>query len=144
MPVEQKADERARGAARQRTRRASWSGAERAQQLKAHRERESRRRAAMTAEQRQIERVAKRDRAFCKKYGMQPGDWGRLFEAQGRRCACCGVANARWHTDHDHATGAVRGIVCVRCNIRLGIMGDTAETVRTVAQLLLRYLGAPC
>lgn len=59
-----------------------------------------------------------------KKYGLTEESWNALFEAQGRCCAICGTDDScgRWHTDHDPDKGftAVRGILCVRCNIGIG------------------------
>ncbi len=44
----------------------------------------------------------------------------------GRVCAICSEAEDMC-IDHDHATGAVRGILCRRCNLAIGILGDTSE-----------------
>ena len=73
-------------------------------------------------------------------YGLTQEQWKALFAAQGNKCGCCerltpGGRN-RWHTDHDHHTGKVRGIVCYGCNIMFGGARDD------VAVLLagIRYL----
>ena len=40
-----------------------------------------------------------------------------LFDWQDGRCAFCGVpAETALVTDHDHATGLVRGLLCRSCN----------------------------
>ncbi len=33
------------------------------------------------------------------------------------------------HVDHDHETGAVRGLLCVRCNNGLGRLDESVETL---------------
>ncbi len=80
------------------------------------------------------------------KYGITPEEWDAMFEAQGRRCACCQSPDPRnrlgWATDHDHQTKVVRGILCRACNTRLGHLGDTAAQVVARAEEFLRYLGA--
>ncbi|MFI8944092.1 endonuclease domain-containing protein [Streptomyces syringium] len=40
--------------------------------------------------------------------------WWRLFELQDGRCACCNASPST--IDHDHRTGAVRGLLCTSCN----------------------------
>lgn len=41
-----------------------------------------------------------------------------MLTAQGGGCAICGAKpkTRRLHVDHDHASGAVRGLLCHRCN----------------------------
>lgn len=59
-----------------------------------------------------------------KKYGLTIGTWSKLFNRQDCRCACCGSdiphSKRGWHTDHDHRTGHVRGILCSPCNLAVG------------------------
>lgn len=44
----------------------------------------------------------------------------RLLAAQGGRCAICLLPVKRECLDHDHDTGAVRGVACSGCNALLG------------------------
>ncbi len=41
-------------------------------------------------------------------------------------CGICGSFTRKLHIDHDHETGKVRGALCGRCNIGLGIFGDNS------------------
>lgn len=43
-----------------------------------------------------------------------------MAERQGHCCAICREAGRRLVVDHDHETGAVRGLLCVPCNSALG------------------------
>jgi Recombination endonuclease VII len=66
------------------------------------------------------------------KYGLTPDEWVALFAGQGNRCAICGVdANGmkRFHVDHDHETGQVRGILCTKCNVGIGALRDDPALV---------------
>ena len=41
-----------------------------------------------------------------------------------------GSATTERHIDHCHTTGAVRGVICARCNLALGSLGDTVEGIQ--------------
>jgi hypothetical protein len=69
-------------------------------------------------------------------YGIGVDDWQRFFEAQGGMCAGCKTALERYrgtHVDHCHASGRVRGLLCVSCNLVLGKVKDSPETLRRLA-----------
>lgn len=61
-------------------------------------------------------------------YGITRDEFERKLKAQGWGCAICGEteppthsqAPDGWTVDHDHRTGAVRGILCQRCNTDVG------------------------
>jgi hypothetical protein len=62
-----------------------------------------------------------------KKYGLTLSDYKRMHEAQGGACAICRrqrpAENRRHlHVDHCHKTGKVRGLLCSRCNLLLGVL----------------------
>lgn len=72
-------------------------------------------------------------------YGLSPEQWDALMMAQGGVCAICGRTNPSGralHVDHDHVTGRVRGLLCVRCNVALGRFGDSAEMLIRAAEYL--------
>lgn len=48
-------------------------------------------------------------------------EFAKLLAAQNGRCAICGCeVDISGHTDHDHETGRIRGILCLNCNLSLG------------------------
>jgi hypothetical protein len=55
-------------------------------------------------------------------------------------CECCGRApyNSNLVLDHDHQTGAFRGWLCNQCNLGLGQIGDTLDSVERLRAYLLR------
>ncbi|WP_234335952.1 endonuclease VII domain-containing protein [Streptomyces sp. NRRL S-920] len=74
-------------------------------------------------------------------YGLAPGDYDKLYRLQGGRCAICRRATGatrRLSVDHDHASGAVRGLLCRPCNSMLGHARDDIEFFqRAIAYLIL-------
>jgi hypothetical protein len=83
-----------------------------------------------------------RRRHLRTKYGMEPEEWAELLRAQENRCALCLTEHPKgkngWHTDHDHATGRVRGILCQSCNHVIGLIenGWSLPTLDQVAAYL--------
>jgi hypothetical protein len=78
----------------------------------------------------------------AKTYGLTGNDYGALLERQGGRCAICRARpkSKRLAVDHDHATGAVRGLLCSRCNHDL--MGAAWDSL-AIATALWHYMNTP-
>lgn len=80
------------------------------------------------------------DREWClkKKYGLTLEAWDAMFAAQGSSCAVCAATTPGskngWHTDHSHATGRVRAILCAPCNKALGDAKECPERLRKLAE----------
>lgn len=78
--------------------------------------------------------------ALRRKYGITVEEYRRLLRSQGNRCAICGRRPHRkqaFAVDHDHDTAAVRGLLCTRCNLQLGVV----ETFLERAERYLRKYG---
>jgi hypothetical protein len=58
-----------------------------------------------------------------RRYGITAVEADRLLHEQDGVCAICKTAPAV-HVDHDHATGAVRALLCFNCNGGLGQFKD--------------------
>lgn len=77
-----------------------------------------------------------------KTYGLTPDEYEALFRAQGGRCAICRARpkSKRLAVDHDHKSGAVRGLLCSRCNRDL--LGSAWDSLALVVALW-HYLNTP-
>lgn len=73
-------------------------------------------------------------------YGLTKAELDLLL-AQHEQCAICQASE--WgrkgpQVDHDHVTGAVRGVLCINCNNGLGRFGDDPARLRAAAEYLER------
>lgn len=72
-------------------------------------------------------------------YGIELEGKRALLLAQGG-CAICRkppTDNLRgWHTDHNHSTGAVRGVLCLNCNSGLGQFHDDPVALQAAIDYL--------
>ena len=84
-------------------------------------------------------RQAIRDKVRAKMYGVSPDAIRALLIEQDSRCAICGAKLAKWHLDHDHATGKVRGLLCSNCNSGIGMLGDDPGRVAAASQYLASH-----
>ncbi len=78
--------------------------------------------------------------AYKLKYGITVEEYDFMLLKQGGGCAICGVtehSNGRkLFVDHNHETGAVRGILCQHCNSMLGQAKDNPDNLRKGALYL--------
>lgn len=72
--------------------------------------------------------AANRQRSRVKVYDLSIEEYDALLEKQSHACAICRKTapggKGRWHIDHNHATGKVRGLLCAMCNVGLGNFYD--------------------
>ena len=75
-------------------------------------------------------------------YGITIKDFDTMLAEQDGRCAiCCTVKpHSKWHVDHCHETGEVRGILCQLCNVGIGAFRDSQDAL-AMAQIYLRPRG---
>lgn len=78
-----------------------------------------------------------------KKYGITEERYYELQTLQRNRCQICrrdeNGGRGRWHIDHCHKTGKVRGLLCSNCNVGLALMGESADQLRRAADYLERH-----
>jgi hypothetical protein len=82
-----------------------------------------------------------RDTAIKRQYGISLLDYDRILEQQDGRCAICKGDNGgnTLHIDHDHATGRIRGLLCVPCNRAIGLLRDSPIVSQEVTKYLVSH-----
>lgn len=72
-----------------------------------------------------------------KRFGLTPETYRELLAKQGGVCLICHRVDSRQlSVDHDHLTGAIRGLLCNRCNRGIGLLRDSADLCRSAAAYL--------
>ena len=90
---------------------------------------------------RNLEKVREAARKKRHKLGIvDPELVDPCLAAQGFKCAICQRPDSGgkryWQADHDHTTGLLRGVLCVRCNPGLGALGDSIERLEAAIAYL--------
>lgn len=83
-------------------------------------------------------------RARERTYGITHAKFLAMLEAQNGVCAICGNGNdgtRQLGVDHDHETGAVRELLCNRCNPMLGYARDSIPVLQAAIAYLKRHMG---
>jgi hypothetical protein len=75
------------------------------------------------------------------RYDLSEATFMALWAAQHGECAICHASfeSTVSRIDHDHVTGAVRGILCVPCNTGIGCLRDSVPLLHEA----VRYLTDP-
>lgn len=65
-----------------------------------------------------------REYSLRRNYGISEATYQEMLASQSGVCAICkrppNTASGQLHVDHCHKTGAVRKLLCVKCNMALG------------------------
>lgn len=77
--------------------------------------------------------------------GITDDMYWSLYRKQGGRCGICELRlrsdrYKRFAVDHDHTTGAIRGLLCGSCNTALGLMKDDAVRLRKAISYLESWM----
>src|SRR5439155_26329707 len=77
-----------------------------------------------------------------RKFGLSLDQYDELLAHQGGKCAICSdppEEGKAYHIDHDHETGEVRGLLCVRCNNGLGQFKEDRDLLKMAATYILLH-----
>lgn len=87
-----------------------------------------------------------RAQKYRHRYGIDIEDYDELLGKQDGKCAICyssdfGRANAKYFVvDHCHKTKKVRGLLCHKCNVVIGISGDNTNILKQAIDYLVEDL----
>lgn len=90
----------------------------------------------------------KRSISIIKSYGLTLESYEQLLASQSGGCAICGSKepktkrNGRFCVDHNHQTGAVRGLLCAPCNRGIGLLKDDPAVIEKAMNYLIKANGS--
>ena len=73
------------------------------------------------------------------RYGISQEEVAELIKKCHNQCQICGVSLLQFnpaHSDHDHSTVIVRGILCRCCNSGLGLFQDNPKILKKAMEYL--------
>ena len=85
----------------------------------------------------------KRRRAALASYGLSESDYSNMLAVQNGACAICAAHHSecgRLVVDHDHQTGSVRGLLCHKCNLAIGLLDEDVERVGMASAYLKKFM----
>jgi hypothetical protein len=82
------------------------------------------------------------------RFGITLEDFKLLLDKQNNMCAICKITTEdyakinkhKFHVDHCHTTGKVRGLLCNNCNVSLGGFKDSKDLLEAA----IKYLDETC
>lgn len=91
----------------------------------------------------QIARINRRN-WLKRSYNISLEDYENLLQTQDTRCKVCfknvEEIGKKLVVDHCHRTGKVRGLLCDKCNVALGLLQDNLENIANLYKYLLNSL----
>lgn len=72
-------------------------------------------------------------------YGITIEDLDRMISECNATCRICGEKQLdpyKMHVDHCHTTGKIRGLICGKCNVGIGMFRDNPEALENAAEYL--------
>lgn len=92
---------------------------------------------------------SKRGIQYKRRYGITVEQFDAMVKAQGGRCAICAETfkpkrrKLAIHVDHCHDSLKVRGLLCARCNVGIGLLNDSIERLKIAIDYLSRATCPP-
>ena len=86
-------------------------------------------------------RVLQNDSYYRRQYGITLIEVQELKEQHNNQCAICSIEfteNAKPRVDHCHRTQKIRGLLCHKCNLGIGLFKDNPILLERAAQYVLK------
>lgn len=89
---------------------------------------------------------AKRYSYIAHDFGLNKDTYDNMLKDQGHTCAICHNkfdSNKDTHVDHNHKTGATRGLLCFKCNVLLGNSNENIDILLQAIEYIKHHSRVP-
>ena len=73
---------------------------------------------------------------YKKRYGITLEQYNEMYARQGGLCLICKKHQDVLVVDHRHEDGVIRGLLCKKCNLAIGLLYDSPESAEEAAKYL--------
>lgn len=82
--------------------------------------------------------LKRKEKKLIARYGITLEQQKQMLSNQNGKCGICPnlLNEDNLHTDHNHKTGKVRGLLCVPCNHAIGLLQDSPEIALSAASYI--------
>ena len=85
-------------------------------------------------------RIYQKNKDLIKKFNITLRDYNKLLKKQDYKCAICRKSqkgsNQMLAVDHCHKTNKVRGLLCSKCNMGIGLLEDSISILQNAINYL--------
>jgi len=98
---------------------------------------------------RQVAPHIEKGRSLRASFGISLEEYNEMLRSQDGKCAICNQPETQFRqgklralaVDHNHKSGAIRGLLCSDCNTGIGKLKDDPMVLRSAAKYLEYHLG---
>lgn len=80
----------------------------------------------------------RREKHLLQAYGLTLVKIQAMHKKQRGKCAICRKRLKKFHVDHCHRSGKVRGLLCLKCNFGIGMFFDCVKNLGSAIKYLRR------
>ena len=82
-----------------------------------------------------------KNKVLKKSYGIGLDEYNSILSEQNGVCKICfgpPLGRGSYHVDHDHKTKKIRGLLCHKCNVALGMVQDRIDLLHKLIAYLVK------
>ena len=78
-------------------------------------------------------------RRHGRNFSYEENTYEKLLTLQNGKCAICSIETSVLCMDHNHISNKLRGLLCNRCNLAIGLMNEDTARLKEAIKYLTAY-----